>query len=111
MERWRWAGVEAAFHARASLSGFFVTGFGRCAGFQSLEQAGRGRRDLLDGRSESRFVGFRRFMKAGDLTDELESGGLDLRTGCGRLEIEEGFDVAAHRFRPGASADRQSSVS
>ena len=46
------------------------------------------------------FVGLGRLVEAADLAHELERGGANLLVGYGRIEVEEHFDVAAHREGP-----------
>src|SRR5580765_8149848 len=56
----------------------------------------RGMGDLFDGAVEGGFVGFRGRREAAELAHELDRGGADFLFGRGRLEIEQGADVAAH---------------
>src|SRR5690606_27032798 len=56
--------------------------------------------DLVDGGVEGGLVDLRRLREAADLADVLECGGADLVVGRGRIEVEEGADVAAHGGLP-----------
>jgi hypothetical protein len=51
---------------------------------------------FLDRSQERGFVALRRFVKTGDLSDELERSGSNLLVSDGGIEVEEGFDVPAH---------------
>src|SRR5271165_7067928 len=53
-------------------------------------------RNLLDRAVECRFIGLRRLVETGELSHELQRGGVDLILGRRRLEIEQRLDVAAH---------------
>src|SRR5690606_28327092 len=59
------------------------------------------RGDLLDRAVECRLVALRRLRGAAYLADELQRSVMDFVMRGGRLEIEQGFDVAAHRSRSG----------
>jgi len=52
--------------------------------------------DFVDGALEGLFIALGGFVKAADLSDELERSCSNL-FGCdGRLEVEERFDIPAH---------------
>ena len=53
-------------------------------------------RNVFDGSLKRGFVGFRRFVEAGDFAHELERGSPDFIRGDWRFEIVEGLDVPAH---------------
>jgi hypothetical protein len=61
-----------------------------------VEETGGYVGDLVDGCVEGCFVGFRGFVEAADLPDELQRGVANLCVGHGWIEVEEVFDVSAH---------------
>lgn len=61
-----------------------------------MEEAHGSSGDFVDGVVEGLFVGFRRFIEAGDFANELERGGADFVGSDGRIEIEKRLDVSAH---------------
>jgi hypothetical protein len=80
-------------------AGFGGLGFSvamRSGGLQRMEQARGGEGDLVNGRVEGGFVGFRGMVEAGDFADELEGSGADFVRGDRGIEVKKGFDVAAH---------------
>jgi hypothetical protein len=63
-----------------------------------MEQPRRDARYFIDGRQERRLVGFGRFGKTTDFSNELKRSRLNF-FGChGRVKIKEGFDIPAHAF-------------
>src|ERR1700732_1335634 len=64
---------------------------------QGLDQLTRGGGDLLDRPIEGSLVGPRGVGESTELPDELKGRGLDLFLRRRRLEIEQRFDVSAHR--------------
>src|SRR5258708_36689159 len=67
---------------------------------QRRQQPPRGVGNFDDRALERRLVGLRRLVEAGQLAHELQRRGLDFLLGRGRLEIEQGLDVAAHDAFP-----------
>src|ERR1700677_3477674 len=61
-----------------------------------MQQTGRDRSYFVDGSQERSFVGLRRFVKAADLSHELQRSGSNLLGVDRRIEVEQGFDISAH---------------
>jgi hypothetical protein len=61
-----------------------------------MEKAGGDGGDFIDGGQKCVLIGLRRFVKTGDFSYELERSGSNLVFSDGRIEVEKGFDVAAH---------------
>jgi len=70
-------------------------------GVQGVQEPPRRFGHLFHRAVERRFVGLRRLVEAGKLSNELQRRGLDLVLGRRRLEIELGLDIAAHELLPG----------
>src|SRR6185436_16515331 len=60
------------------------------------EEMLRGVRHVVDRALEGGFVRFRRTREAGDLSHELQRGGMDLLVRRRRLEVVQRFDVPTH---------------
>lgn len=54
--------------------------------------------DLVDRGEKCNFVGLRRLAEAGNFSDELKRCGVNLVFGNWWFEVEENFDVSAHRL-------------
>lgn len=65
-----------------------------------MEETLGGSGDFFDGAVERGGVGLRWLVEAGDFAHELERGGANFVGSDGWIEIEERFDVAAHRKPP-----------
>src|SRR5688500_179026 len=63
---------------------------------QRIDQAPRHGRDVLDRAVENRLIGVRWSGETGELAHELHRGGANLLVGRGRIEVEEGSNIAAH---------------
>jgi hypothetical protein len=90
------------------LSGFLFPILWRCAGIERTEKAHRGRGDFIDCNLECGFVRLRWFVKAGDLSDELNRGGSNLFIGDGWIEVEQSPDIPAHAVSPPGAASQRS---
>jgi hypothetical protein len=66
--------------------------------FERAEKTGRDAGYLIDCSQQGAFVCLRRFAKTADFSHELERSSPNLFGGDGRIEIEEGFDIPAHRY-------------
>src|SRR5580765_8373561 len=66
---------------------------------QRIDQAARDGSDILDGAIEHSLVCLRRRVEAAELAHELQRGIVHFGVGRGRIEVEQGFDVAAHGHR------------
>src|ERR1700737_1038494 len=84
--------------ARPSLGGLNLPIARRSVGDERIEQLVRRPRHLLDRKIKRCLIRFRGPAKAAQLADELQSRSMDLLVRCGRLEIVQGPDVAAHRI-------------
>src|SRR5215470_13200416 len=89
-------GSEALGATRFGSGGFFFAIAGRSGSFEGLQEAHRGTGDFVNGCVEGGFVGFGRFVKAGNLADELERSVADFVGSDGRIEVEKRFDVSAY---------------
>src|SRR5262245_8059695 len=67
---------------------------------ERVQQRARDRGHIHDGAVECRFVDLGRFIESRQLANELKRGGFDLLVGGGRVEVEQRFDVSAHRVSP-----------
>src|SRR5215472_15531898 len=68
----------------------------RRRGLQRIEKSSRGSRYFVNGEIERIFVGLRRLIEPGDLSDELKRSRADLFRSDRRFEVEERFDISAH---------------
>jgi len=59
-------------------------------------------RNVTHGVIECGLIGMGRLCKSADLADKLKRGSLNLRVGCGRLEIKKWSDVSTHTYNDGA---------
>jgi hypothetical protein len=76
--------------------GLFLSVLGWRVCFERLEQTGRDAGYLIDGSQKQLFVGFGRFRKTADFSNELKGSGSHFFGGYGRIEVEESFDVPTH---------------
>src|SRR3954453_10299165 len=74
-------------------------------GVQRRQELSRSLRDLRHRTVESRLVGLRRLVEAGQFANELERAGVDLILRRLRLEVEQSLDVAAHAVSPDLSLE------
>jgi hypothetical protein len=84
------------------LRGLFLSILRWGVGFEGMEKTSRDRGYFIDCSQKRGFVGLRRFVKAADLSDELQRSGSNLLGIHGRIEIEESFDISAHSAWPQA---------
>src|ERR1700720_2631252 len=78
------------------LLGFDLAVARRRLGMQRGQQAAGAGRYLRHGAVEGLRIGLRRLVEAGQLSHELQRGGVDFVLGRGRFKIEQRLDVAAH---------------
>jgi len=88
--------AEAFCRSSFGSGGYFFPVPGRSSRIERLKKAHRHRRDIFNSRLKHFFVGFGRFVKTADLTDELQRSGAHLIGRNGWIEIKECFDVPAH---------------
>src|SRR5271170_4864785 len=94
--------LSAESHCRTSfrLGCLFFPILWRRGGFKRAKKTSRNRGDIADGSLEVTFVGLRRFGEAADFSHELERSSSNLFGRDGRIEVEEWFDIPAHRVCP-----------
>jgi hypothetical protein len=102
-EHLRWVGPVDLAHsgksqgsARFRFGGFlFAISRGR-VGLKRVEQLARRGLDFIDRAEESGFIGLGGSVKPAHLAHELQASRANLIVGHRRVEVEQGFDVAAH---------------
>ncbi len=67
------------------------------AGLEGGQESFSGGGDLLHGGLKGGLIHPGGMVEARDLADVLEGGVMDISLRGGRLEVEEGFNIAAHR--------------
>src|SRR5438309_8139112 len=85
-------------HAGARSLDLAVPGFR--VGDERVQKVSGHRGHLRDGAIDRGLVGPGRLAESRDLPYELEGGIPNLRVGCGRVEVEQRFDVPAHVLWP-----------
>src|ERR1700676_1445034 len=88
--------AESFSRARPGLRGLFFSILRRSVRFQRTEQSSRCSCYFVNGSRERRLVGLRRFIKAGDLSHELQRRSSNLVLINGRIEIEKSLNISAH---------------
>lgn len=91
-------GVVAESFCGASfrLGRFFVTASRRSAGFQRVQEPGGDGCNLIDRGQKCAFICLGRFVKAADLSHELQRSGSNFIGRNRWIEIEENLDIPAH---------------
>ena len=97
---------ESLCGASLGFGGLFFSILWGCVGFEGREKASGNGGNFVDCQREGGFVGLGRFVETGDFSDELERSGSNVFGSDGRIEVEEGFDVPAHSYDLGESAER-----
>src|SRR5206468_7285321 len=97
LTRYRSGRREPLSSARSRLGSLFFTAPRRRVRLERVQKVSGNSGDLVDGRKECGFVGFRRFVEAAHFPHELQRGRTNLFVRHGRFEVEEGLDVSAHR--------------
>src|SRR5208282_6310410 len=101
-ERFRWnrlrLGAESFGGASPGFCGLFFTILGWSAGFEGTEQTIRDSGYFFDGSQKFVLVALGGFVEAGDFSHELQRSGANLLLGDRRIEVEQGFDIAAHGY-------------
>ena len=93
------SGTESFEIAGSCFGCFFFPASGWRGGGEGCEKARGDSGYFFDGGEEGGFVGLGGFVEAADLSDELQGRGMDFLVGDRRVEVEEHFDVPAHRGR------------
>jgi hypothetical protein len=78
-------------------SGFFFSIFWGCSCLEGMQQPPRDARYLLDCAKKRGFICLGRLVEAGDFSYELQGSCAHLFVSDWWIEIEERFDVSAHR--------------
>src|SRR5438046_8798918 len=86
--------------SRAGTRSLDLTVPGFRVGDERVQKVSRHRGHLRDGAIDRGLVGPGRLAESRDLPYELEGGIPNLRVGCGRVEVEQRFDVPAHVLWP-----------
>ena len=100
------SGAESFCGASLGFGGLFFSILWGCVGFEGREEASGNGGNFVDCQREGGFVGLGRFVETGDFSDELERSGSNVFGSDGRIKVEEGFDVPAHSYDLGESAER-----
>jgi hypothetical protein len=90
--------AEALCGAGFRFCGFFVAVLWWRGGLERTHQPHRCRGDIVDGGEERFFVCFGWFVESGDLSHELQRRRANLVIGNRRIEVEQSFDISAHRL-------------
>jgi hypothetical protein len=93
-------GAKSLGGARFCLCGFFFPILGRRIGFERMEETSRDCGYFIDGGKKRSFVGLRWFIKASDLSHELQRCSANLFVIHWWIEVEERLDISAHAARP-----------
>src|SRR5271155_393677 len=94
------SGAESLRGASLRLGRLFLAALWWRVGFERVEKTSRDGCYFIDCSQERSFIRFRRFVEAGDLSDELQRGGMNLVGVDRRIEVEQSFDVPAHAACP-----------
>jgi hypothetical protein len=83
--------------ARLQLQDFFFSILWLRASFERMEKTSQDISYFVDSGLKRSFISLRRFVKSADLPDKLQRSGFDFLIRYGRIEVEEGFYVSAHK--------------
>jgi len=92
----RLSSTESFRGASFRLGSFFLSILRRGVRVERMEKTRRDRGDFIDRSQERGFIRLRRFAKTSDFSYELERCRSNFFGSDGRIEVEEGFDIAAH---------------
>src|SRR5437016_10929792 len=96
--------------SRAGACSLDLTVPGFRVGHERVQKVSGHRGHLRDGAIDCGLIGPGRLAESRDLPHELEGGISDLLVGCGRVEVEQRFDVPAHVLWPRVTGKQDGNI-